>query len=488
MEFLGKIKKFIWWQYSLYGLVPWLSRKVFGPRITAMAGVTLQATVRFRLFPALLVMLLLSVVVLPIIIKDDGTARGLTQILLTYTMGLTVAILGISTLWLSCGVLAKDIEECTIQTVVVKPVARWEIWLGKWLGIMSLNLILLTYTGLFIYGSVLYRSSKLTDDKQKEVLQKDILVGRGSIKRPVPDISREVETLYAERMKDPAVKELSPVFVRKQVEEIVKRQNEYIPPLHGARWEFDLGVMKDYMKDRRMQIRVMFHKGVLTQIGTFPIMLQVGPPESPKLQRIETVLTDDNYAEIEVATNRFDDNGKLNVEFYNMSPVPLLLPMDEGLEVLYHESGFGINFIRGFFIILLWLGLLAALGLSAASYLSFPVAAFFSLAMLLVTLSSGLLETVVQEGTITGVNHETGKAGESLLDLIIVPSFKVLLQFIKTITEFSPVDNLSTGRSVSWGQCVRAFLQIGVLVTGLLGLIGVGLFYRRELASSQQTN
>ena len=487
MNFFPRIWILMFKLLSGFGLIPWLSRKIFGPRITAMAAVTMQATVRFRLFPALLVMLMLSVIVLPQVIKDDGSARGLTQILLTYTLGLTVAILGFSTLWLACGVLARDIEDCTIQTLATKPVARWEIWTGKWLGIMALNAILLLYTGCFIYGSVLYRSSKLPED-QKKILNREILVGRGSVKRPVPDISKQVEALMAERLKDPAVAAMDKAYVRQQVVEMVKRVTESVPPLRGVPWDFDFGALQGMMKDRDMHIRLMFHKGALTQIGTFPIMLQVGPPNSPKMERIEQVMTDENYLEIPIVPNLLDEKGVLHVEFYNMSPVPLLLPMDEGMEILYYESGFGLNFIRGIFIIYLWLGLLAALGLAAASYMSFPVAAFFSLAMLLVAMSSGVMESVVNDGTITGVNHETGKTVGSLLDLIIVPTFRLMLDVINMVTEFSPVDNLSTGRSVSWGQCLRAIGQIGFFVTGLIGLVGIGLFYRRELASVQQTN
>jgi hypothetical protein len=100
---------------------------------------TWKAALRFRLFLVIAVLLLAAVVGLPLIIKDDGTARGFTQILLTYTLSAITALLGLSTLWLSCGTLARDIEECQIQVVATKPIARWQIWLGKWLGIVSLN-------------------------------------------------------------------------------------------------------------------------------------------------------------------------------------------------------------------------------------------------------------------------------------------------------------------------------------------------------------
>src|SRR5207249_1009830 len=100
-------------------------------RIFAIAGLTWKAAFRFRLFWVIAVLLLATVVGLPLVIKDDGTARGLTQILLTYTLGMITALLGLSTLWLGCGTLARDVEDCQIQLVAVKPIARWEIWIWQ---------------------------------------------------------------------------------------------------------------------------------------------------------------------------------------------------------------------------------------------------------------------------------------------------------------------------------------------------------------------
>src|ERR1041385_8050392 len=116
-------------------------------RILAIVVLTWKAALRFRLFLVIAVLLLLAVVGLPILVKDDGTARGMTQILLTYTLSAITALLGFATLWLACGTLARDVEECQIQMVCVKPIARWQIWLGKWLGILSLNAALLVIAG-----------------------------------------------------------------------------------------------------------------------------------------------------------------------------------------------------------------------------------------------------------------------------------------------------------------------------------------------------
>src|SRR5678815_2663608 len=125
-------------------------------RVFAVTSLTWKAAFRYRLFWVLSVLLLATVVGLPILIKDDGSARGFTQILLTYTLSTISALLGLSTLWISCGTLARDIEECQMQMVAVKPIARWQIWIGKWLGLMSINAVLLAMAGTCVYALMMY--------------------------------------------------------------------------------------------------------------------------------------------------------------------------------------------------------------------------------------------------------------------------------------------------------------------------------------------
>src|SRR5271169_6685064 len=130
-------------------------------KIFAIAWLTWKAALRFKLFLVIAVLLIAAVVGLPLVIEDDGTAQGFTQIILTYTLSAITVLLGISTLWLSCGTLARDIEECQIQVIATKPIARWQIWLGKWFGIASLNAVLLALAGACIYGLLEWRASKL---------------------------------------------------------------------------------------------------------------------------------------------------------------------------------------------------------------------------------------------------------------------------------------------------------------------------------------
>jgi hypothetical protein len=157
------------------------------------------------------------------------------------------------------------------------------------------------------------------------------------------------------------------------------------------------------------------------------------------------------------------------------------------VEVLYPQGGFGANFARGLGIIFCWMALLAALGLAAASFLSFPVAAFFSLAMLVVVLSSSTLAEAIDSGSVAAGDEEAGVAGHSVADVVLIPAFKGVLAGVNLVKNFSPIDSLSAGRVISWGELGLAFAQIVLLPGGILGIVGIILFNRRELATAQGT-
>jgi len=71
--------------------------------------------------------------------------------------------------------------------------------------------------------------------------------------------------------------------------------------------------------------------------------------------------------------------------------------------------------------------------------------------------------------------------------MVLIPAFKGVLAVISLVKNFSPIDALSSGRSITWGELGAAFAQIVLLLGGVLGIIGVILFNRRELATAQGT-
>jgi hypothetical protein len=450
-------------------------------KILAIAGLTWKAAVRFRLFTVIAVLLLLAVVGLPLIIKDDGTAAGFTQIILTYTLSAVTVLLGISTLWLSCGSLARDIEECQIQVVATKPIARWQIWLGKWLGIAGLNASLLVLAGACIYGMLEWRAAKLPAAEQK-VLRQQVLVARGSASEQNYDaeIDAETDQVLQNRLKTTPVATADLPEVRQQIREQVKSDFQLVPPNYTRQWQINLGYAKNYLDGKPLQLRVKFNAASGTSSGTYVGLWQIGDPYSTNYVQLAPMsLAPDTFHEFQIPPNLYNDKGVLTIVFLNGNNTSLLFPLEDGMEVLYPQGGFTLNFARALGIIFCWLALLSAIGLMAASFLSFPVAAFFSLTMLAVAFSSGTLAEAI--GTATpGV-----AATYSLSDYVTIPLFYAILDVLRLAENFSPIDSLSTGRSIPWSELARAFGQIVVLLGGLCAAAGIFFFNRRELATAQ---
>lgn len=452
--------------------------------LLTIAGLTWKAAFRFRLFWVLAGLLLGSVVLLPILIKDDGTARGFIQIMLTYTLAVITALLGMATLWISCGTLARDIDDCSLQMVVVKPVPRWQIWVGKWLGIMAVNAVLLTVAGGSVYGLLLWRARQLPPDQQA-VLREEVLVARSSLREPPPDIEAQTELLLKERLKELGNEPVNVRQVRDQVREQVRAYNQVVQPNRLRRWKVDVGWRKAFLRDQPMFVRLKFYAAETNAFGTYAGVIEVGPPESPVRRAIAARLAPNTHHEVRIPPNLWDDKGILTVDFQNRDTVSLLVPLDDGLEVLYREGGFGLNYARGLGIVFCWVGLLATVGLAASSFLSFPVAAFCSISLMLVGCSTGSLSYAIEYGSATGMDEESGTSVVSVADLVLIPLFKMLVAVFGLAQSFSPIDALSSGRSITWAELGRAVFQILIVLGGPIALGGIWVFTRRELATAQ---
>jgi hypothetical protein len=237
------------------------------------------------------------------------------------------------------------------------------------------------------------------------------------------------------------------------------------------------------LADEPLFVRVKFYVARTNASGSYLTTWQIGPPNRAVIRDLS--LAAESPHEFAIPPNLFDEQGRLFIRLINREPTTLVVPLEDGLEVLYREGGFALNFARGLAIIACWLALLAALGLASATFLSFPVAAFVSASILFAVFSSSTIADVISEGTSFGLNHETGRAAAGWLDAVLLPVFRAILWVINLAGGFSPVDALSTGRSIDWWQLGRAFGQIVVIMGGLAALAGMVILTRRELATAQ---
>lgn len=83
--------------------------------------------------------------------KDGELARIITTEFISIGLYLSAFITAFLTILGSAGIISAEVESGIIQTMLVKPLKRWEIIIGKYLGI---SIMLIIY-GTFIYSAVL---------------------------------------------------------------------------------------------------------------------------------------------------------------------------------------------------------------------------------------------------------------------------------------------------------------------------------------------
>jgi ABC-type transport system involved in multi-copper enzyme maturation permease subunit len=508
-----------------------------------IAKQTLKAAVRYRFVVAMVVALMVIVFGIPMLVKSDGTAKGTVQLVLTYTLGSTTALLGIASLWMGCGTLAREIEDNVMQMVAVKPVARWQVWLGKWLGIMLLNAALMVPTGLAIFFLIKARAdSPELDEYQKAKLQNEVLVSRSSVREPAPDFSLsrqkayryallvaegKTENQYTEKEQafrmsvtgPEHILSFRPEYPRlveqaqtrptediltqlRQLENDALRMSrasyEIVMPGQDRFWEFQIDPdMVDEVNQKPVYLRFKFNADDEYDPKSHTLWFSIGegtskrwPPEGAfKEMRRGSSAFHEEQLPVGIVPDKGPLRGKVRVHFMNRNTErPIVFLLEDGPMILYHDGGFGMNLLRGLLIIYFWLGLISAIGLMASSFLSFPVATFMSLGILLISASTGTLEQIIEEGGITGINHETGKKDESsLLDGAAIFFANNAVKVTSAIWGYSPVDSLSAGRTIKWITLLAAFIWVVLIVGGLVMAVGAYLFQRKELALPNPT-
>jgi hypothetical protein len=175
-------------------------------------------------------------------------------------------LLGLSTLWLSCGTLARDIEECQIQVVATKPIARWQIWLGKWLGIVTLNAACCWRFPARAFSACCNGAPpEAAGGGAAKILREQVLVARGSAKEAgltTRKLTPRPKQILQERLKSSPVDQTTADLpeVRKQIREQVKADFQLVPPGYTrANGRSTSGFAKNFCKDKPLQLRVKFN-------------------------------------------------------------------------------------------------------------------------------------------------------------------------------------------------------------------------------------
>lgn len=360
-------------------------------RALAIAALTFWEGVRMRIVLVFLVILVFIVLRLPFRVKGDETLAGQLQTFLSYSLGATTLFLSLATIFLACHTLANEVRSRTLHLVVTKPVSRFQILLGKWLGVCGLNAVLLTLCGVTIYAFAVLIRGRETKFERDELNIRDVIwTARAAANPTVPDFSREVDALIEQQKKDGASFAQGEEKAREQAFTRLRDGWLRIGPGDNRVYQFD-NLPAPEAPDTATQVRYRLRGAppppdeMLTTLWLF-----LDPATKQPLMDapVEFTMRTNDLHQFLVKSSVIRD-GKAALVVAKPPPRPGEVPRGmffegvKSLEVLFRVGSFEANYLKTLTLIFLRLSFLAAVGLFFGTFTSFPVACFCTLSIFL---------------------------------------------------------------------------------------------------------
>ena len=441
--------------------------------IWAVATNTIKQAIRMKVAAVFIVLLLVLLPVMGVSMTGDGTLKGRLQTFVSYGLSLTNLLLCLLTVIVSIYTLTNDIQQRQIYTVITKPIRRYQLILGKLLGVALLSTVLLTLFSAIIYAITIY-TPKIYDADKSDLFQIDneFFTARASLVPPQVDVAEEVLDAYKKLEKGD---QLPPDMPRREVmAELTRRiQLRKRAAVVGERlvWEFDNVKVLD--PNETVFIRYKYDVAIsppdLVIYGRWDVgdIRQVPPvfkTFSPTKDPIRT------FRELHIPASMIAEDGYLAVSFLNLplNDTTVIFPPD-GLELLYKADTFTANFIRG--VLLIWLRLifLAVLGLLTSTFLSFPVAILLSLCILFTATFSGFC---LESFDYLGEN----------LSWIYFYTVRPIILLLPQFDKYNPTKFLVSARLLSWSLLAEAAGLMICIKASILLLLALLIFKFREIA------
>lgn len=447
----------------------------------AIARNTIAQAVRMKIAAAVMILLFVLLPAMGWGLTGDGTLLGKLQSFSSYSISVVGFFLSLLTIAVSCYSLSFDVQTRTVDLIVTKPIARYQIVLGKFLGVSGLSLFLLTGFSCIIYGLTLAIPNLAEfPEEQKQKAASEFFTARRVVVPQIPQeqIEKRVEERIESMKKNRQLPDLPMSEIRATLREQEQMAQKSVEIASVKEWDFQ-SVFPVLGPDSVLFVRYKFQAApdppnseIFGQwrVGDFR-QFRMGQRQYKTpiyaVERSDSVRTLHTF---EVPADAAAADGEVTVGFFNSPEANYSTVIFDQIELLYQVGGFGVNFFRVVLLIAIRLLFLGALGVSLSTWLSFPVATLFSLIVFFAGLINGfILESIEGLGLLLGTLYQFTVRWI----LYGIPRFD---------GPYSPTNYLVSGEVLPWLFLGKAVLLTVILQSGLLLVAGIWIFSKREVA------
>ncbi|MSR44130.1 MAG: ABC transporter permease [Phycisphaerales bacterium] len=463
-------------------------------QIFGLAHTVLLEALRLRISIAFITTLLVVLPMIPLWIDRREPLRYQVQTFISRGTSLVFVVAACLTLFLACATVAFEIRDRQIWNVLTKPVSRFQYLAGKLLGLSLLNGIVLLVGGFAVFGYVELMSMRPAADFQDAAaVQDQVLVAR-EVARPQYksiDPARLHEIVQETIDRDSVLRKDIADGVRSETDVATEIRRTKTAEFMTAQRTIEAGQMKTFVFEglqaarqnpAQPTLRYAFHIGRDSSHDIFPVLLSFGDYQ-PRLV---------NYVPVQrnvlaFPADAIDEDGTLTLQIFNGGvtndgqtyPSEWSMNFDaDGIEVLHRVGGFETNYLKAMLIDWARLIFIAALGVSAASVLSFPVAVLLSCTIFIAGAMSPFLALAMEHYYI----DQEAPGLVQIFQYIIRAVVGFVRIGLAPFAQSGSATDLVDGRAISWWEVFVAIAQVGILWSVVVFSLGLASFSRKEIA------
>ena len=408
-----------------------------------------RALVRGHVLTALMALTALAHLLLPAIVRSDGTEAGGREVFLRAVPGSVYMVLCVALLACACGLVARARESHRLALAAVRPVSAGALLFGPLLALVAVAALVLAFNagltcarGGWTDCRHVYAPELDPPEKAARQMLQEILANTNT--------PQEVRSAPRHR--------LLSILIGREVD-----RYESIPPGRDMAWPFpDEAASVPEGVVARIRFSTQFNmRASLSGVVT------LGPWSA--------VVSNNTQSVLEIPLSRPPDQGAgwdAKLKFRNTGKSTVMLRPRRDVEVLTPADSFGMNMLRATGEMLCVIAFLCAFGLFLSTALSRPVAVFTALVFLVVTeMAPAVLEQYPES------------LGLPLTDRVGLWLSRGVAFATSAVAGPQPVSDLATGTCVEWSALGYAALVDAVVAPFVLLSCAAYLVRRHASAS-----
>jgi ABC-type transport system involved in multi-copper enzyme maturation permease subunit len=482
--------------------------------VLAIARNVVTEAVRIKISVVFIVMLIFAMAALPLLLDENTPLRYRVQSFLQWGTGGSFWLLALLTLFFAAGSVAFEQRDKQIWQTMTKPVAAWKYVLGKWVGVMALNAVLLavSLSGVFMFTEYLRRQPAEGEairqvaaaegpaplGADRVILETQVLAARQTrqpnfgVSEDAPEFKAAYDTFVRNGRMNDSTFATDPAQAAKIRDDLLTQLTNVrrsVAPGQRGDWEFD-GLLEAKRRNLPLTLRFKLNAGGNLPMDVYRVTVF--------FQDVPIAVRPVSLGVVQSLTipypNLIDNDGKARITFINgevaqnlampggvgVRPNAELMSVDpkEGLELSYNDGSFAGNMFRVGFVLWLKLAMLGILAICCATFLSFPVACLVAFTTFIAAEGAVFLtESLRYYDATDQITKEISywKIPVRVIGLAVSNMFQ-------PYGELDPTTKLVDGRLMSWGSVAAGTTY--VIAMGLaLFAIAVTVFRKRELAT-----